>query len=225
MAGLPGLFDSFDNLDKIPYEEIARWIKPVPQKIQLENYIANKILYPQTLPINEYEVQIDLAILREVLRANAPKISDEKDSLLGNNPFLNINLRKIIIPDKFLKFVPNLQTLVWVFLDGLLLEKTRVDLYEDLWSVILTDGTDEVVGSVILPRIDSPDAQIEVNVAGQNFKIKAGSLMVIPCEYQRCQISYKFKGAHALGKDEGALEVYGGKLGVVVDARVQKNVK
>lgn len=223
MAKLSAFFDAFDNLDQIPLDLISRWVKPKINNIQLENYIANKILYPKTLPISEYEMQIDLAILREALRINGPKLKDAKDSLLGNNAFLNINLRKILIPDKFLKFVPNLQTLVMVFLDGLLLGKNREDFYEDLWTIVLTDDVDEVVGSAILPRIDNKEAQIELNINNQSFKIKAGTLMVIPCALERCPISYKLKGAYALGKDEGSLEIYGGKLGVVVDARL-KNV-
>ena len=207
MAKLSAFFDSFDNLDQIPLELISRWIKPKIKDAQLENYIANKILYPQTLPMSEYEMQIDLAILREALRINGPKEGDNKDTLLGNNAFLNINLRKIIIPDKFLRYAPNLQTLVWIFLDGLLIDKVRDDFYEDLWTVILSDDVDEVVGSVTLPRIESKDAQIEVNIGNQSFKIKAGTLMIIPCEAQRCPISYKLRGAQALGKDEGSLEV------------------
>lgn len=219
---MSSFFDAFDNLDQIPLDLISRWIKPKINPLQLENYIANKILFPQTMPISEYEMQIDLAILREALRINGPKL-DSKDALLGNNAFLNINLRKILIPDKFLKFVPNLQTLVIAFLDGLLLGKDKEDFYEDLWTIVLTDDVDEVIGSAILPRINNKDAQVEVNINNQNFRIKAGTLMIIPCTLERCPISYKLKGAQALGKNEGSLEIYGGRLGVVVDARL-KNV-
>lgn len=221
MVKLSGLFDSFDNLDQVPLDLISRWISPKPSKVQLENYIANKILYPQTLPISPFEMQIDLAILREVLRINSPQLTLSKESLLGNNAFLNISLRKIMIPDKFLKYVPSMQTLVWVFIDGLLLGKMRKDLYEDVWTVVISDDVDEIVGSLVMPRIDSKDAKIEISVGGANFKIKPGTLIVIPCGYQRCPLIYKFQGASALGKSEGEVEVYGGKLGVVVDARIK----
>ena len=223
MAKLSGLFDAFDNLDQIPVEFILRWIKPAPQQVQLENYLANKILYPHSLPLTPYEMQIDLAILREALRSNYPK-GDDKDVLLGNNAFLNINLRKILIPEKFLNFIPDIQTLVWVFIDGLLSDKNRTDVFEDLWTVALTDDVDEIVGSVLMPRIDSNTAQINLSVMGQNYQVKAGSLMVIPCSNSRCQIAYSLKGGKALGKAEGSLEVYGGKLGLVVDVR-SVNVK
>ncbi len=218
LAKLSGLFDSFDNLDEIAIESISRWIKPIPQEIQLENYIANRILYPQTVAITALDMQIDLAILREAIRLNGPK-KNAKDIFLGNNAFLNINLRKLMIPDKFLNFVPDLATLVWVFIDALLLDKNRVDVFEDLWTVVLTDEVDEIVGSLLLPRIESGTAEIEVSVMNQNYKIKAGSLMIIPCEPSRCQISYKLREGQVLGKAEASLEVYGGKLGLVVDVR------
>lgn len=219
MPKLSGLFDSFDNLDQIPVEAIIKWLKPVPMQTQLENYIANRILYPQSVALSPQEMQIDLAILREALRINTPKLTDTKDVFLGNNAFLNVNLRKIMIPDKFLNFVPDLQTLAWVFIDALLLEKPRLDVFEDLWTIVITDDVDEVVGSVLLPRLESESSEVSILVMGQSYRIKAGSLMVIPCENQRCQVSFKLSGGKALGKEEASLEVYGGRLGLVVDSR------
>ena len=219
MAKLSGLFDSFDNLDQIPAESIIKWLKPVPMQTQLENYLANKILYPQSIPLSPYEMQIDLAILREALKINTPKLTDSKDIFLGSNAFLNVNLRKIMIPERFLSFVPDLQTLAWVFIDALLLEKQRLDIFEDLWTIVVTDDVDEIVGSILLPRLDSSSSEIDVSVMGQNYKIKAGSLMVIPCENQRCQIGYRLLGGKVLGKQEATLEVSGGRLGLVVDVR------
>ncbi|MCR4306210.1 MAG: hypothetical protein NUV73_03955, partial [Candidatus Daviesbacteria bacterium] len=155
MPKLAGLFDSFDNLDQISPEDIALWLKPVPSANRLENYLANKILYPGALPLTEYDMQIDLAILREALKLNGPKAADKKtNSLLGDNPFLNITLRKILIPERFLNFVPDLQSLAISFIDGLLLGKERQDFFEDLWTIVLTDEGDEVVGSVLLPQFE-----------------------------------------------------------------------
>ena len=59
-----GLFDSFDNLDTISAESLIPWLKPVPELKRIENYLANKILYPQTIAQTEFEMQMDLAILR-----------------------------------------------------------------------------------------------------------------------------------------------------------------
>lgn len=220
MPKLPSLFDSFDNLDQILPEAIASWVKPVPQITQVENYLANRILYPQALSQTEFDMQMDLGILREVLKINGPKPGSlEDNALLGGNSFLNITLRKILIPKKFLDFVPSLARLVQVFIDALLLDRQKEDWFEDLWTVVLTDDTDEIVGSVILAQFDNNAGVMNLKLLDQNYEIKQGSLTVIPCLKDRCQIAYKLRGGLILGKSENAIEVYGGSLGIIVDGR------
>src|SRR3989344_9569891 len=119
-----GLFDSFDNLDTISAESLIPWLKPVPELKRIENYLANKILYPQTIAQTEFEMQMDLAILREALKMNAPK---GKNAMLGGNPFVNTTLRKLMMPAKFLNFLPDLPTLAAVFIDALLRDQPKQD--------------------------------------------------------------------------------------------------
>lgn len=213
------MFDSFDNLDQIDINLASSWLKNPPSSIQLENYLANKILYPQTLPLTELEMKVDLAIVREAIRLATSKIDQKEGSLLGNNLFLNITLRKIIIPEKFLPFTADLTTLAWVFVDALLLNKKRADYFEDLWTVVVSDDVDQVVGSVLLPRFEDQRDTMILNVQGKSFKIRSGSLLFVPCQKDRCEISYKLTGGKLLGKQESALEVYGGKLGLLIDGR------
>lgn len=222
MPKLSGLFDSFDNLDQIPIENISSWLKVVPNLIQLENYLANKILYPQTLPLTETDMKIDLAILREALRINGPKLNLGKNNpLLGDNPFLNITLRKILIPQRFLTFVPGLISITWAFVDGLLLNRRKEDFFWDLWTVVLTDDTDEIVGSILLPQFIGESGVMELSLSSKTYKIRPGSLTVIPCPKDRCEIAYKFNQGKILGKEENAVEIYGGKLGLMIDGRNQ----
>ena len=219
MSSLPGLFDSFDNLDQIDVGSLIPWIKNPPNPIQLENYLANRILYPQTMPLNEADIKIDLAILREVLRLNGPK-KNQNGEMLGENPFLNITLRQIIIPDKFLQYVPNLTELTWAFVDGLLLSRAKEDFFGDLWTVIVSDHVDEIVGSILLPQFGSSSDVMDLNILGKGYKIKAGSLTLIPCPKDRCELSYKFSNGKFLGKEENAIEISGGKLGIMIDGRL-----
>lgn len=206
MPGQVGLFDSFDNLDQVSAEAIISWLKPIPQLTYIENYLANKILYPQTLPQTDYEMQIDLAILREVLR-------------LDDNPFLNIALRKVMIPARFLQFVPTLEILTSVFIDAFLLNRQKGDLFEDLWTIVLTDNIYETVGSVLLPQFAGTGGVMSLSLLGKTYKIRQGILTVIPCTRERCEIAYKLQKGKVLGKTEDAIEVYGGKLGLIVDGR------
>lgn len=220
MPKLIGLFDSFDNLDQITPESITSWLKPVPQLEFLENYLANKILYPPTLPITQYDIQIDLAILREALKLNVPKPDPAKtNALLGDSPFLNITMRKILIPLDFLKFVPDLTSLVQVFIDALLVNREKKDYFQDLWTTVLTDDQDEVVGSILLPQFESDTGVMDLKLQDKNYEIRPGSLTIIPCQKDRCEVAYKLQKGKILGKSESAVEVYGGKLGLVVDGR------
>ncbi|MCL5784584.1 MAG: glutamate mutase L [Patescibacteria group bacterium] len=206
-----GLFDSFDNLDQLSLEAIAAWLKPVPQLDYLEDYLANRILYPQTIPQTERDMQIDLAILREALKASSPKP--------GENPFLNVALRKLLIPAKLLNFVPDLASLTWAFIDAFFLDHQRKEWVEDLWTIVLMDDIDEVVGSVMLPHFDNTGGVMRVILMNKNYEIRKGNLMLIPCPRERCEIAYKLMAGKVLGKTENAIEVYGGKLGLVVDGR------
>lgn len=220
MVSLSGIFDSFDNLDKIDINSLTAWLKNPPSFVQLENYLANKILYPETLPLTDADMKIDLAILREALRINSPNSDSKEGPLLGDNSFINITLRKIIIPDRFLYNVSDLVSLTWAFVDGLLLNRRKEDWFEDIWTVVLADDIDEILGTIILPQFLGTNDILELNLLGKDFKIKSGSLSVIPCDKDRCQIAYKFSNGKFLGKKENEVEVYGGRLGLMIDGRI-----
>lgn len=221
MAKLSGLFDTFDNLDQIEAEDIIKWLKPAPQTVQVENYLANKILYPQTLPVTKEDMQLDLAILREALRINGPKSKIVSEgSMLGSNPFLNVTLRKIIIPQKFLQFIPDLVTIVWAFVDGLLSNRRKEDFFWDLWTVVVSDDTDQIVGSVILPQFQNKLSTLNLTFGGKKFVIRPGSLTILPCPFESCELSFKFTGGKFMGREENVLEVYGGNLGLMIDGRI-----
>src|SRR3989344_1790594 len=220
MPKLNGLFESFDNLDQIDITALSSWLKSPPDAIKLENYLANRILYPQLLPVTDFDMKIDLAILREALKIAGPKPGQKSNLLLGDNPFLNITLRKIIIPEKFLFFIPNLVSLTWAFVDGLLLGRQKTDFYSDLWTVVIADGRDETVGSIMLPQFAGEDDTMNLSLLGKEVRIKAGSLTIVACPKDRCEIAYKFDRGKILGKREAALEVYGGRLGLMIDGRI-----
>ncbi len=210
-----GLFDSFDNLDSISGESLTVWLKPVPQLTQIENYLANKILYPQTVAKTEVEMQMDLGILREVLKMNA---LTGRNAMLGGNPFLNITLRKLLIPAKFLIFVPDLLTLASVFIDALLSIRPKQDFFTDLWTIILTGDTYETVGSVLLPQLED-GGLMKLSILGKKYEIKSETFNIITCPKEKCEISFSVQRGSFLGKKEGAVEIPGGKLGLILDGR------
>lgn len=219
MPKLSGLFDSFDNLDQITADSLIPYLKNAPVSIQLENYLANKILFPSSLPLTDADMKLDLAILRQALRLNGPKSNQVSNQLLGDNPFLNITLRKIIIPERFLRYVDNLVSLTWAFVDGLLLDRRKEDWFEDVWTIVVSGDIDETVGSVLLPQFGSLKDFMNLSVQDKKYTIKAGSLTLVDCPKTKCQISYNFSSGKILGKQMSAVEIYGGRLGIMIDGR------
>ena len=186
MRQLNGLFDSFDNLDSIEADSLTAWLKNPSSSIQLENYLGSKILYPTTLPLTDIDMKIDLAILREALRINGPNLAQRPGPLLGDNPFLNVTLRKVIIPKRFLYYTPDLVSLTWAFADGLLLGRKKQDHFEDLWTVVVADDIDEIVGSIIIPQFEGLGDVMNLSVSSKDYEVKAGSLIVVECPKNRC---------------------------------------
>lgn len=220
MSKPKGIFDSFENLDKIQPQAIANWLNPAPPALYLENYLANKLLYPQSLPLSNQDLKIELAILKEALKINSPQSGRKTNPFLGDSPFLNLNLKKILIPSHFLNFVPDLTAIVLCFIDGLLLERKKEKEFQDIWTVLVTGDLDEVVGSVILPKFESQTGNLKLDLLGKSYIVKAGDLSVIPCDRQKCQILFKSTQGKILGKNDLLIEVYGGRLGICVDGRL-----
>lgn len=198
MPKVTGIFDAFDDLDLIPAEEVARWVKPAPPLFYLENYLANRILYPQATPQTKTEVDLDLAILREALRRNSS--------------FFLTAEKKFLIPEEFSLRLPNLSALVLAF----------VDAYKpkDIVTVTLVKKSgDEVIGMVIAPENIQPTDILKFIVEDKSYQIKPGSIMVIPEVSSHCHIAFRANLAKLLDKNEIVFEGSGGRLGILIDGR------
>lgn len=198
MPKVSGVFDIFENLEKIPFEDIARWLEKPPQQVFLENYLANRINYPQAVPLSISDQLLDLAILREALRRN--------------QIFYKVAQKKIFIPESFLSFT-DIKKLTLVFIDA----------YQPkgLVTFIMSGSKgDEILGSLVSVNCTSQKASLHLKVEDKNFKLKAGSLTILPCLKNRCHISFKGADASIFGKKELLFEVFGGRLGLIVDGRI-----
>lgn len=90
MPKLTGIFSIFPDLESIPPEDIARWLKPNPGFEFIGNYLGNKLLYPETIPVTQADLAIDLAILREVIRRYPEKFQTPGKFLISNQLALRI---------------------------------------------------------------------------------------------------------------------------------------
>lgn len=194
MPKLTGIFSSFPDIDQIPAEDISLWLKPSPGVALIENYLGNKILYPQTIPVTQTDLAMELAILREVIKRHPQSFQK--------------NGKSFIISSTLLERIPDLYQLALAL----------VDVLKPKHAVAVMAGV-EVVGSVIRPQCQSAGAEFSLEVEKETFRFKAGSVTKLKCLPSRCHINFKGQGAKLFGKNEVNFEVAGGSLGLLVDGR------
>lgn len=147
MPKLTGPFEKFQNLEKISLFGVK----------SLENFIGNRILYPQTIPLIHQELETDFAILKEALTFNPQLVYDQKN-------------KKIILSKELSERFPPQAKLITIIIDALNLK--------GVISVYLKDQDRvEQIGSIIIP--DSlPDAVCQID--GRQVKLKKGKSLVFP---------------------------------------------
>lgn len=197
MPKVSGVFDIFENLENLQAEDISRWLKGAPDPAALENYLANKVIYPQAVPQTLVEQNIDLAILREALKKNPI--------------FFKSNQKKIYIPDLFLQITTDIKKIITLFIDAYAPS-------DFVTFVLSTKQNDEVLGSLIKVNGSEGDS-LYFNLGGKNFKVKGGNSMILPCPDRVCHVSFKSESSTIFGKKELLFEVPGGRLGLIIDGR------
>lgn len=186
------------DIEQITPDDIAKWLKNPPEGIYIANFLANKLLYPQALPVSVLELEIEFAILREYLKKN-PGFFDKEGG-------------KIIIPESFIQRFANLPRIVWAYID--------VFEAKDITKVVVRDKRGSiVVGSILTPIFRQKAGNFILKVENKTFKIKYGTLAALPCPSSHCDIQFQSRDATILQKNESRVEVYGGSLGLLVDGR------
>lgn len=195
MSKLSGVFELFPSLDRIPLENITSWLPRKVEPHSLENFIGNRILYPQSVSATEEEMEIDLALLREAVR-------------LQNSPFLKKGSGDIVIPNLFENRFP-LIPLVWALIDSLKLKPVV--------KVLIKRGTIlQTVGSVVSLANFKNGETIEVKLGEKTLKLQEGSLTRIPLERRSEKIAVN---------NQKFFNLTGGRAGVFLDLRSKNDIE
>ncbi len=190
MPKLTGVFEDLKNLSTISADDINRWLPARQESHFLENFLATRILYPQTIPLTKDHYLIDLAILKEAAKRN-------------KELFLNSTASQLTISEDFVKRFPNLQNLVIALVE--VLNPTGItQVY--LKRKRLTN----LIGTVIKPTIKGDYNQIEIQVENQIKKAGVGGFLVLSFYDHHTRI--KINGS-------AEIVVAGGELGIVLDLR------
>lgn len=198
MSGLLDLFTVLPHLAELQIAELIPWAPTGVSQEVLDNYYGNRVLYSQAIAVDSKSAQLDLAILKAA-------VAREKGS------YCNPNTKRLTIPLEIQQFVINPVQLAELFLDV---------CHPEQVTFVMTNQTTPV-GTFIVPQITDNKGSIVVNVGGKNYKVNIGSMAHIPVAEGKVDLRFHSLGALLMGKSELQLEVPGGIIGIIVDARVK----
>lgn len=195
MPKLTGAFELFDNLDKILPDTLNNWLKNREEPHYLQNFLGNRLLYPQTIPTTKREIDLDFALLGEAVKMNKQHFFDEAQ-------------KRIIIPEVFLSRFPNLQRLGVVMVEAVSPEGES--------TIYLKQPNNlQFLGTVVAPTLLTSDGPLQITINSKVSKVALGSLVVFPIT----EPSVKVK-VDALAE----IEVAFGELGLIIDLRKGVNL-
>ena len=167
MPKLSGPFSIFQGLDQITAQSLQRWLNTPVKEADLENFLANRLLYPQTIPTDAREMKIDLAILTECIHLNT-------------NLYYNSLLKQVTITeDLTLRFQP-LENLIQSLIDGLALVQTTKLIIKKFDGQILK-------GWIVIPlpinnSLTHKIHLVNSNTAPTHLDLKTNTLTFIPID-------------------------------------------
>lgn len=198
MPHLSGVFDEFGDLDKVSIEEIEKWLSAKMEEHAVTNFLGNRILYPQTIPLTHEELDVDLSILREAIKLK-PSLVYEPQS------------NKIVIPRAFIERFPPASKVARAVIEGL--------EPKGLHNIFIRDkGTQSLIGSVISPlnpqKLSTDEKTVMFTGLAIRKALPLNAVSFIPTPSRDVKIM--------LGNEEFRLS--GGDAGIIIDLRLGKFV-
>ena len=237
-----------DLLNYVRLPEITRWLtQSVPESYILE-YIANKSIYPASIPATLEDLAVEQALTRQLLNSAVKQtFQGTPHRIDASGPGLLPWLEPIVATGSVLSHAPSLAQSMLMLLDGLQpTGVTTIVLDQNhlasalgaaaaanpiLAVQVLDSNTFLYLGTVISPvgsaRRGTPILTVKMtydNGHETRVDVKQGSLEVLPLPIGQTarvhlQPLHRFDvGMGAPGRS-GKLNVHGGALGLVIDAR------
>ncbi len=193
MPQLSGVFNLFPDLDTISAGEVTALSKQQYDHHFVENHIANRLLYPQSIALTKAELDLDFIILSLAIQKH-PEI------------FFNSNQNRVVIPKIASDYFPPLTRLISVILLTIPSEKVS-----DIW---LKDETNQkLLGSFISQKMIQ-----KINMSGEiKLSIENEEKTLIPNQLNLIPVSEKT--VKVLINQAHSFNAVGGVLGLFVDLR------
>jgi hypothetical protein len=236
-------------LDHVPLTEVARWLPVEISDEIVREHLANKALYPASIPASPEALAIEQSVARQLMQVAVKKIStgfplSARSSGAGLLPWFE----PIVATGSVLTRAPSLAHTMLMLLDGLQpTGVTTIALDQNHLSAalgaaaaanpilpvqVLDSSTFLYLGAVISPvgraRPGTPILRLkminETNGHETSVDVKQGTIEVLPLplgQSARLQMQplHRFDvGMGGPGRGD-KFRVYGGAMGVVIDAR------
>lgn len=197
MSGFQSAFKLFPYFDQMPLSELMAWAPVDTSEEALDNYFANRLLYPQVCAVNQKYYLWDQILLKAA-------IARQKDF------FYNSQTKRLHIPAELQDLVPDLIQLVELFLD--VCQPQGINY---VW--LKPDG---VIGTILTPKLLRAKGSIVIVAGEQRYEIVIGTLGRLAIEDRKIDIHFTSVAATLMGQPDFQLEVAGGQLGILIDTRL-----
>ena len=192
MPKLTGIFEDLEGLDSLPIEDVNNFLAEKEHVYVLQNFLGNRILYPQTIPASKRDMEIDLAILCAYMR-------------LHQEIFYMVGLKRIMIPEKIELRFPPLANLLYYFPE-------IFDLDEVVELAIKKESSQVVIiGSIISPKVGDPKSEklTQVLINGQSIKLDPHGMTYFGTNQNSNEVELPNK----------TLTVAGGSVGIIINQK------
>jgi hypothetical protein len=234
---LPGL------LEERPVERIVRWLPEEIGRDKVADFVANKSLTPATVPMTTQELYLELALARELIRTTLPAAFPTRFKDAGA---LLPSLEMIFASGAVLTNTPRPGQAALVLLDALqpvglcTLALDSHGMAPSLGAVaavlpaaavqIIESGAFRELGNVVAPvgRAEAGEIVLLLKMIYENggeleVEVEFGSLEVLPLPPgQRAELQLRPLKRFDVGAGPGRgykRKIYGGVIGLIVDAR------
>jgi len=213
---LDGGTGGFEN--RIETGEIGKFLSFSINEISLENFLGNRLLRPHTIPKNIKELEIEEAVLRNILAKNLQEATNKKQfTIVGTGGLISGTPSVSRLANLFLDIlgVGDVAAILFdreffLFSFGALLAK-----YKQLQIVKTGDWLDNLgaffsLGSPSKVTLDWGYSQV------QEVQLEKDEIALIPVPLQQ-----KIGVGFSSNNEKRHVSVFGGSLGLVLDARAK----
>jgi len=199
-------------------EEIARWLPFKIKLSEIQNFFANKEIYPQLIPTTEREIRLEQAAARVRIKAvlNPKPPTPKPDYIIASGGVFSkapspsyavLMLLDVLQPDDLFKMYLDEKQILPALAALAVYEEEKAQKILDQEPFALLGTTFSVPEPVSL-KIDVGLAQI------QELELDLGELAVFPLDKGKiAKVNFETKG------EKGEFKADGGPAGLIIDAR------